>query len=513
MNRSILLVICDFLLLSLLALAKFDEVEAEEPVEVVEQARQEESMEADLVEVLRMSLEAGQTERNELEQAVQDKAQALEESLKSVESLEAEKQQLEHEQAQLAAAKANLEEEKQRALSEKLNALEEASRAKRLQEQILNDNRELSARNAETVEKLIAVERARVEMAQEVGNLKETTASSQTHLQFLQEELREQQSAMAEYEQAQDRLELEKRAIEAEKQSLQTRLQVASTETRLYSEQLATARQDIEASRESVELMQRHATELASGVSVLAASTDKMREEVKQLQPLSANTVFDRFKSNRVRISWNSTRKNLFGSYDNTDEVVTVLVADGSGAAYALMHISETPFDRSGLESVNGSLYLGGDAYAISRVTFLTQDPRIVVAEIPIFQLQDSGASIVPFNLATDPLRFPDAVLIDNEENYYGESNFKLLSSTNRHVRMPTTVFSRVFGEFSPQRSDLIFAKTGEFIGVMVDSEFGSIISSFEGTSIWVDDAFDGEQSGQTLEAIKRKIRSLRNSL
>ena len=58
MNRSLLLVICDFLLLSMLALAKFDEPEEAQQQQVTEAVQHDTLADQDLIDVLRMSLES-----------------------------------------------------------------------------------------------------------------------------------------------------------------------------------------------------------------------------------------------------------------------------------------------------------------------------------------------------------------------------------------------------------------------------------------------------------------------
>jgi len=511
MNRSVLLVICDFLLLSLLALARFDETgPVEQPEEIVEPQQQEDAMDADMLEMLRLSLEAEQAASDQLaqelaakEKALQtreallsDKNAELEAANRSIEVVKENSLKLQREQAALKRAQEQLERDKAAAVAEKERILQEKQRA-------LSMNEELVAQNKKAIERLGDVEQQRLKMAEQVGELKQETASSAERLKFLQEELQQQKEAVSRYASAQERLEHEKRLAELEKQALTTKLEVASTETRVIQQQLVTAREDVEASRQNVEQMQQHATQLAAGVTTLAKSTDAIREEVKQIQPQSLNSIFNQFKQQRIRIEFDATREGFLGDRDLRYAVQTILVTDGT-QAYAMMHIADTPFTEGRLSAVKGTLYLDGRAYRIANVGFLQTDPRVVVTAVPLELAEQAG--VVPFKLARDPLRFPEAVLIDSQESYFGESEFKLLSDSERYLSMPSTVIGRLSGEFSPKRSDLVFAKTGEFMGMMVNRNYGVLIESLDdATALSIGDGFIPGPGNAILERQKER--------
>lgn len=509
MNRSVLLVICDFLLLSLLALAKFDAPEPEEPEEIVAQAQQEEVSEDDLIEVLRMSLEAEQAASDELARQLAKKEKEIDErsdllsskdeklavTMQSLQSLEDEQAKLKQQQEALSRAREQLEQDKTLALADKQRILEEKQR-------IEAKNEALSTQTQQAQERLNAVEQERLAMTKQVGKLKEQSASSQERLKFLQQELQEKQAAVAAFASTQERLEHEKRLAEIEKQALATKLEVATTETQVIKQQLVTARADIEASRQNVEQMQQHATQLAAGVTTLAESTDQIREEVKQMQPQSLNLIFDRYKKHRVELEFTATRQNLFGESEKQYNLSTILVTDSTNA-FVFMHIADTPLQRGKLSAIGLRLYIGNQTYRIADVAFLSADPRILMIILPLSIVEQEG--VEPFAIAREPLRFPEAVLIDSQENYYGESEFKLLPDSDRYMRMQSTVFSRLFGEFSPKRGDIVFAKTGEFMGMMVNKNYGVLVSSANYSAILpLGDGFTSE--GNAILAQQRDL-------
>jgi hypothetical protein len=46
-------------------------------------------------------------------------------------------------------------------------------------------------------------------------------------------------------------------------------------------------------------------------------------------------------------------------------------------------------------------------------------------------------------------------------------------------VKLDNRIVTRLFGEISPKRGDLVFSKTGEIIGIMVNNEYCAVLGSF----------------------------------
>ena len=87
MSKSILIVICDFLLISLLSIANFDKP-AENPGEAeneIELAQQQSYADAEMVELLKMSLDNERIRRSEIDASVEELADTAEEQRKLAE--------------------------------------------------------------------------------------------------------------------------------------------------------------------------------------------------------------------------------------------------------------------------------------------------------------------------------------------------------------------------------------------------------------------------------------------
>lgn len=488
-SRSLLLVICDFLLLSLLALARFDDPKEEERVEELtaeEQAAADSAVNQDLVEILKLSLEAEKAGTENLAEELEQTRESLEAREKTLAQREERLNEVQMTAEQLAAEKAAIE---------KARAEAEAERQR------------LAAEAATIQEQLRTADTERVELAKSLAEAKETSAVSSERLKSMQEEMQEQQSLLTSLREERERLASEKTIAEQEKVALESRLRVAETEARVIASTLQTARADIEANREEKKAIQETADKLAEGVGVLAESTRGIQEEVKALQPQSLNTLFDRYRSNRVRLVFETEESTLFGTTKKDYASDTLLATDGE-RIYAIVHIDETPFRTSGLKAATAQLEMGGRLFRIPQVGFLASDPRIVAVAIPQSLAESNG--IEPFDLSKDPLRYPDAVLIDSGQNYYGESPFKLDPADPRYVRFKSDLFSRIFGDFSPNRGDIILAKTGEFLGVMVTNNYGLVIPALSSrATLSLGENFSPERA----DAVRKMVATVTNRL
>ncbi|MGE9294354.1 MAG: hypothetical protein ACQKBW_12125 [Puniceicoccales bacterium] len=487
MNRSLLLVICDFLLLSMLALAKFDEPEEAQQEEVTQAVQHDTLADQDLIEVLRMSLESERDDRVEL-----------------ATDLEQTKKELDEREQALAQKEASLN-KTQESLSET------QKRAKRLEEE-----RKLFAQQFdEAQDRLKQAEADRVELAKNLGALKEDSASSKEKLRHLQQQVKEREEALAAAQAEKDRLAAQAAQAEAAKQQLSTRLEVAEAQTQVLQESLNTARADVQVTRQEKEVVMQHADKLAEGVGVLAQSTDRIADEVKKSNPLSLNTIYQNFLKNRVRVRFDTEENALIGTTKGSYEVETSLIAEGD-KAYAVLHLADTPFNLSsagrGLLSAEGRIMIGGKAFRFKRLYFLAADPRLAAVPLPLTVAQDNG--VETFALAGEPLRFPEAVLVDSGNGGYGEVPFKLDPRDTRYLAMQTDLFNRIFGDFSPGTGDAVFSKTGDWIGLMINSDAAPVIESLAvNGSVGLGDQFSADDTRRALSGRATVLKNLPSGL
>jgi hypothetical protein len=114
---------------------------------------------------------------------------------------------------------------------------------------------------------------------------------------------------------------------------------------------------------------------------------------------------------------------------------------------------------------------------AIHSLLFNVQDPRVVMIPASPDDVRRLGRQ--PYHISSDPYKFQDAVLVGADETYYGECNFQIEVDTPQYVRLDRSVLKGLFGKFNPSRGDLVFSRTGEFLGIMVNSTYCLTVHNF----------------------------------
>ncbi len=174
-------------------------------------------------------------------------------------------------------------------------------------------------------------------------------------------------------------------------------------------------------------------------------------------------------------------RENSFiGPVKRAATTTSVLVTDGS-QVYAVFHVDETPFTFKELSSdwhtIVVALERSERKSEMTSLSFLSIDPRIVAIPVDTAQVALLGGKVYP--IALDPNKFPEAMLVHKGGSGYGEIPFKLDASLPSYIKMDNRFFKRLMGDFTPSRGDLVFSKTGEFLGIMVSSDYCAIVNNF----------------------------------
>lgn len=434
MNKTLLLIICDFLLLNLLALTRWEDAKPPQPKQppVPELAANAVTKDQDLVEMMRVSLADEKASRDELAQ-------------------------------KLAATDANL------AAREQSLAQVQAERVK-----ITEERNAVASSLSETQRAAADLNKKFTTAAQEASMTKEQLAQLQRELAEKQAEAERQAKALAERE---------KQLGEARKQvdGLTLAVVVGEQEKKTLREQAVALEGQVKEERTERMKVQEANTQLAQGVGQLAEKSGELTKEIRDNRPINANVLFYEFKQNQVTATFAANRRGFLGQSNRNKSANTVLVSDGQ-QVYALLHVSDTVFSYSenGIdwESLTVDLaHNGAGKTPAPQIQFLTHDPRVVV--LPLTAQQAAGLNAKVYSLAGDPFKFPEAVLIDGGGRGYGEVGFKLDPAEPNFVRVDNRLFKRLFGDFAPKRGDLVFAKTGELLGIMVNSDYCALLKNF----------------------------------
>ncbi len=426
MNKTLLLIICDFLLLNLLALTRWENIEPPQtpPPVATASAQSGESVGPanELVEVMRLSLADEQAAREELRTQLSTTAENLQQREKQVAGLEGEKGKLQENLSVTQARAAALAQE-------------------------------AAARAAE-------VEAGKIRLAQ-----------LQRDLELREQQAREQREAYATLEQKHT-------AARGEIENLSVAVKVAEQEKGLLRENIEQMREEVVTVREEKAKIQEQAGVLAEGVGKLAEKSGELTREIRENRPINPNTLFSDFVANQFAVERVSRRTVLLGPFTLERAARTVLVSHGN-RVFALLHAVDAPIDLGGtpvdFEFVRGVLKRTNAEVSVTEFGLHALDPRVVLIPVDATRAAALGVKIYP--LAADPFKFPEAVLISSSGRYYGEIAFKLDPTAPRYVQMDNRFFKRLFGDFAPHTGDLVFSKTGELLGVMVNNDYCFVLN------------------------------------
>ncbi len=456
MNKTLLLVICDFLLLNILALTNWEKSEParpqQAPVPAMASGGNTATTKTDMVDVMKLSLEDERVQREQMSQQLQTTQSNLLEREQNLTALQTEKTKL-----------ATTLTETQRTAQELAQRAEAA--------------------------------------AQEAVMSKERLAQLQKDLEQRQAESDRQKQQLAQMEQAQTE---SRQRIE----NLAVAVKVAEQEKLMLKESADSLKTQVEMERTERQKVQATTVQLAQGVGQLAQQSSELTTEIRENRPINANTLFNEFLANRVQTTFNAGRAVLFGSGNKNKEAKTIFVADGK-QVYALIHINDTPFElrerSSDLEKLTVVFSKGAYSTQAPDVRFLAGDLRIVAIPVDSAQVKAIGAKV--YQTALEPFKFPEAVLISNGGSGYGEVSFKLDSDEPSYVRMDNRLMKRLFGDFATSSGDLVLSKTGELLGIMVNRDYCLVINNFLPTkTIRTGDNIAEQRTGTTFDELYARL-------
>lgn len=489
MNRSILIVICDFLLVSLLAFSTIDPdkvsssqggqllVKTEVAVTPTNQVNPVDGHQADshqdLGNVMRLALAE---EKKSHDQLLNELNKARDAAARQQTALSEREKQLQTYEQQLQArqqAEQKLQQQ-QAALQQQQNALQQQYAAAQANIQSLNQKLQTTSNeNVLSKETIVATEAEAKRRAEEAEALKRKL----------------------------DELSKESQQVLADKQRLAGELQVAQAEKRSAAELASRMEEEVKVER-------AEKAKLVEGVKVLANRSGELAQEIRENRPLAPNTIFNDFVTNRVQAYFEATRSTLLGiDSDRRRDTQTILVGDGTNI-FALCHVQDTPlkFWTPGIdwEGLTGSLSRGLAKVPIHSLGFYMPDPRVVLMPVSADEARALGGKI--YRVSADPFKFQDAVIVGARDGYYGECKFEMDLSTPQYVRMDHNSIKGLFGKFNPSRGDLVFSKTGDFLGVMANGTYCMLVHDFQADPMIQFGDVRAQHTGSTLSMLSSLV-------
>ncbi len=514
MNRSILIVICDFLLLSLLAFSNVDinnVADQTSPRSLkMDLAAKPADGRQDLGSVMQLALEQekkGQdallVELNKTRTALGENQALLNDREKQAQTfqqrLDSQQQQARQLQQDLAAR-----EQQARQLQQELTTREQQSQ--QLQQAVASREQEaqrLQAEKASLQQQYAAAQTNLQSLDQQLQNTSVETVISKEKLAAMEAEARQQKEQAAALQQKLGQLEQTNQLVLTEKQRLANQLLVAETERRSATDQVNRMQAEVQVERQEK-------AKLAEGVKALASRSDALTQEIRENRPLAANTIFSEFVTNQVQASFYSERAGLLGESSRRKETGTVLVSDGTNT-FALCHLQDTPLASGGgadWQALTGTLGRNRALVPVNSMSFYLWDPRMVWMPVTAAQAHELGGKV--YRTSTDPYKFQDAVLVGAGRSYYGECKFQIDVTTPQYVKMDRNSFKGMFGQFNPSRGDLVFSRQNELLGIMVNNTYCLMIHDFNAaTSLQFSQDVRSQHTGETLSQLYAMVNQL----
>ncbi len=444
MNRSILIVICDFLLVSLLAFSTVDVNKLTDNGTVrqgkLEMATNQVDSAKDLTAVMRLALDEERKGRDQL-------------------------------QGELARYR-DTASRQQALLSEREKQIQNVQQELQSRDQ---EARHLQQQQSELQQQFATAQTNLQTLNQQLQSASTETVLSKEKLAAMEAEAKKQSDQAAALQQQLAQLAKSNEVVLAEKQQLSGKLQVAEAEKRAAAEQAVRMQEEVKVEREEK-------AKLAEGVKALASKSSELAQEVRENRPLAANTIYNQLSTNRVQASFTATRPGIFGNEATKRKVTqTVLVSDGTNI-FALCHVQDTPLTLwnpgTEWEALEGTLSGNTTVTPIHSMSFHLMDPRVVLMPMTREEAAQLGCKV--YRISSDPYKFQDAVLVGTRDSYYGECGFQIDPSTPEYVKLDRSLLKGLFGKFNPSSGDLVFSKTGDLVGIMVNGTYCMMVRNLE---------------------------------
>ena len=561
MNRSLLLVVCDFLLLSILALARFDVPEdaviAKDGQKLVSTAVVERISDGESYDDVVAELEA--TNETLLENLSSDKDDLLEQKMILEEQIALRQQELEDKENQIASRDAVIADKQ----AEITKSQAEAEDLKRKREEIEKKREALLQTNAASKKELELLAQNLAEAKKKSNQLAEMKARTEKEAEAFRIELaKSQEKAKAEEKaaaEAKAMLQDEKKRgdaliastnkIDQKIESLNAGLQGVGDDLKVVGQGLAgvgekitSVTQDVNSVKQDVS---RVGEEMAGvkktvdGVSVEMAGVGSKMENINQkvetsvaeqkenfkkltdVQTKSVNEIFTRYEENKIKLELSFTHKGGFmgAVKKETFEMDTIIMVDGS-FAYSLVHARSSPFrlepfPRKLLQvtgQISGSKLK--KPIQIKEVAFM-DDPRILIVPLYINPQELAKTSeIEVFQAPKNPYLFSEAVVVDTKDGRFGQTDFLRDERDSRYIKVRHTNFAFVTGKFDPGKGDMVFSQKGELLGIMVNNDYAFHVKNLgsrihNGSRTTLGSSFDSGKTNLLLGSLNKALFGL----
>ena len=508
MNKTLLLIICDFLLLNLIHFTAWDNLDKDNSVAGAGGAETLGSGMGDPsedLELVKFQLEQSKRERTATEEKLDKTQVALTQSEQKNTEKEEELGNVKEKLGDKETALGNAEKMNLAILSEyeqfKEKAQVEAQQSNEENQKLIDENKKLNE-DLEKVtilanERKITAEIAQKNADQAIRDRKkaeEEASDARKDATAARNEANAAKEVAATANASAARANAVAIEAKARIKSADDRAQAAQTKVVEVEKDLATAQTTAKELSKTVE-SERQAKTIAQNAS--KQLRDEILKEVKD-KPLLANEMAIRYDINHVKFNTQGKRTLSNPNYSTKTILIVAPTYDYDQKktvpyVHAITHVDQTSLrikdGALGWKETSGQLSkTNNKTHRLNHVRFLRSDPRIIIAPIgPPGSVPVKALGVEPFKLPDHKknpraaFKYPKAFLMKKDGQNFGEVVFQRDLKNPDYVKMDKSFIRSTFmGEFNPTRGDLVFSQTGELLGIMANSQYCHLIKSVD---------------------------------
>ena len=505
MNRSLLLVVCDFLLLSILALARFDvpadATIAKDGQKIVSNAVIERISDGENYDDVVAELEA--TNETLLENLSSDKDDLLEQKLKLESQIAQRQKELEDKENQIASrdaviadnqeeikksqAEAQELERKREEIEKKREALLQTNAASKKELELLSKNLADAKQKSSQLAELKAktekeAETFRLELAKSMEKVKAEEKATATAQAQLKDEKRRGDAlaaSTAKFDQKIDSINAGLKGVGQDLKVVGQGLAGVGDKITNVTNDVNSVKQDVSRVGQEIEGVGSKVENIKKEVEVSVAQQKENFKKLTDVQTKSLNEIFTRYDENKIKLELTFSHKGGFMGAMKTDtfEMDTIIMIDGS-FAYSLVHARNSPFRLEPsvrkLTAVTGQIKSPKlkNSIEVKEVAFM-DDPRILIVPLYINPAElEKTSEIKVFNAPQNPYLFSEAVVVNSKTGRFGQTDFIRDERDSRYIKVSHSNFAFITGKFDPGKGDLVFSQKGELLGIMVNNDY-----------------------------------------
>jgi hypothetical protein len=274
---------------------------------------------------------------------------------------------------------------------------------------------------------------------------------------------------------------------EAAVKDAQAEVKDAQAEVKTVTANAAEAEKELVVTKAKTAELAKDVVQEKTEKEIAQKAAQQLREDIAKKipdQPINANMMATLYFQNQVELQLQAVRG--FGRKKMASPTVLIEVMEnGKPYVHAITHASDTPYRliRNALafrESSGSLMPRDSKPLALSappqHVRFLKDDPRVIIIPLGAADSpQVKELDVKPYKLATKPFKFSKAFIMSKTGRKFGTVEFKTDLGNRNYVKVDR-IFFNFAGKFNPAKGDLVFSQTGELLGIMANNKYCLVI-------------------------------------